>query len=144
MCTNLKKKKKEKRGKSLGRVLSRGLFKILFCILKASHQPVKMHTSFSCFSVLPTPTSQASPCTPADFSWISFFFFFFFFNTTPAAYGGCQARGQIRAAAEACITATATVDLDYICNSLWQCWILNPLSEARDQNCILTETTSSP
>ena len=37
-------------------------------------------------------------------------------------------------------TDTATLDPSHICNlcsSLWQCWILNPLSEARDQ------TTSS-
>ena len=32
-------------------------------------------------------------------------------------------------------TATVTPDLSHICNlhhSLWQCWILNPLMEARD------------
>ena len=32
-------------------------------------------------------------------------------------------------------TATATPDLSCVCNlhhSLWQCWILNPLSKARD------------
>jgi len=35
--------------------------------------------------------------------------------------------------------ATATPDLSCICDlhhSSWQCWILNPLSEARDQTCI--------
>ena len=38
-------------------------------------------------------------------------------------------------------------DLSCICGlfcSLWQCQILNPLSEARDQSHILTETTSGP
>ena len=42
-------------------------------------------------------------------------------------------------------TTTAAPDLSCICNlcqSLWQHWILNPLSEARNQTCILTETTS--
>ena len=42
-----------------------------------------------------------------------------------------QARGLIRAVA----TATATPDLSLVCNlrhSSQQCWILNPLSEARD------------
>ena len=37
-------------------------------------------------------------------------------------------------------TATAMQDLNHscdLCHSLWQCWILDPLSEARDQ------TTSS-
>ena len=33
-------------------------------------------------------------------------------------------------------TATATPDPSHVCNlhhNSWQCWILNPLSEARDQ-----------
>ena len=41
-------------------------------------------------------------------------------------------------------TATATQDLSHICDlhhSLWQCWILNPLSEARDQTCVLMDTS---
>ena len=41
-------------------------------------------------------------------------------------------------------TAMATVDLSHICDlrhSLWQRWILNPLSKTRDQTHILTETT---
>ena len=42
----------------------------------------------------------------------------------------------------ACATATAIPDLNGICNlhdSSWQCWILNPPSEARDQMCILMD-----
>ena len=38
-------------------------------------------------------------------------------------------------------TVTAMLDLSSIgelCHSLWQCQILNPLSEARDQSCILS------
>ena len=65
----------------------------------------------------------------------------------PVAYGSSQARGRIRAAAGAYTTATATPDPRYICDlrySLQQCWILNPLSEARDQTCIFTETTLGP
>ena len=41
-------------------------------------------------------------------------------------------------------TATATPVLNHICNlhwSSWQCQILNPLSEARDQTHILTDTS---
>ena len=42
-------------------------------------------------------------------------------------------------------TATATQDLSHICNlyhhSAWQHWILNPLSEPRDQTCILMGTS---
>ena len=40
-------------------------------------------------------------------------------------------------------TATATQDPSHMCNlhhSLWQCQILNPLSEARDQTSILMYT----
>ena len=41
--------------------------------------------------------------------------------------------------------ATATPDLSLICNlhhSLWQCWILNPLSGAGDWTLILTDIVS--
>ena len=41
-------------------------------------------------------------------------------------------------------TATATQDPSHVCNlyhSSQQCQTLNPLSEASDQTCILTETT---
>ena len=41
-------------------------------------------------------------------------------------------------------TATAMWDLSTICNlhhSSWQCQILNPLSEARDQTCILMDAS---
>ena len=40
--------------------------------------------------------------------------------------------------------ATARWDLSYICDldhSLLQCWILNPLNEARDQTRILMDTS---
>ena len=46
---------------------------------------------------------------------------------------------------EAHTTATATLDRIHMCNlccSLWQHQILNPLSEARDQTRILTDTMS--
>ena len=45
------------------------------------------------------------------------------------------------------ITDMATPHLSRICNlhrTLWQHRILNPLSEARDEIFILTETTSGP
>ena len=41
-------------------------------------------------------------------------------------------------------TATAMPDLSHICNlhhSSRQRWILNPLSEARDQTCVLMDTS---
>ena len=62
----------------------------------------------------------------------------------PAAYGSSQAKSQTRDAAEAYATATAMLDLSHICDlhhSLWQHWILNLLSEARDHTCILMDTS---
>ena len=41
-------------------------------------------------------------------------------------------------------TAMATPDPSHICDlhcSSWHCWILNPLSGARDQTCILMDTS---
>ena len=46
---------------------------------------------------------------------------------------------------QAYTTATAALDPSHICDlccRLQQCWILNPLSEARGQTCILTDTVS--
>ena len=52
------------------------------------------------------------------------------------AYGGSQTRGLIRAVAASLHTATAMWDPSHVYNlyhSSRQCWILNPLSEPRDQ-----------
>ena len=43
-------------------------------------------------------------------------FFWSFFRASPLAYGGSQARGQIRAAATGLPTATAKPDLSCVCN----------------------------
>ena len=62
---------------------------------------------------------------------------------TLAAYGSSQTRAPIGAQLQAYATAIATLDPSRICDlpcSLWQHWILNPLSKARDQTCILMET----
>ena len=69
----------------------------------------------------------------------------FLFTATPAAYGSSQPRGPIRATPAAYTTATAMPDLSHVCNlccSFWQRQILNPLSKARDQTHIFTETMS--
>ena len=62
----------------------------------------------------------------------SFYFFFFcLFRATPAAYRGSQPRGLIRAVAAGLHHSFSNIcDLHH---SSWQCWILDPLSEARDQ-----------
>ena len=77
------------------------------------------------------------------FTKLDFGIFFFLFVATPTAYVSSQARGQIRLPAYT--TATATPDLSCVYNlhrSSWQWGILNPLSEAEDQTCILTETVT--
>ena len=61
-----------------------------------------------------------------------FFFFSFFFAATSVACGSCRATGQIKAAAAG------------LGHSLQQRRILNPLNEARDRTCILTETMAGP
>ena len=76
----------------------------------------------------------------------SFFFFFFFvqFRAAPVTYGGSQARGQIGAVAAGYTTAIAMPYPSYVCNlhhSSQQHQILNPPSEARDQTCVLMDTS---
>ena len=69
------------------------------------------------------------------FGRVNFFFFFFFFCIfwgAPKAYGGSQARCQIRAVA---------ASLCHLNHSSPQCQILNPLSEARVRTCILMDTS---
>ena len=74
-------------------------------------------------------------------SFLFFSSFFLLFRATPTAYGGSQARGQIRATASG------------LYQSSQQCQLLNPLSEARDQTpslrltsrmCFLCATTGTP
>ena len=70
--------------------------------------------------------------------------FLFLFMATPAAQSGSQARSRMAAADGAYATATATLYLSCICYlrcSLWQCQILNPMREARDQTHILMDTS---
>ena len=78
---------------------------------------------------------------------VFFFSFFHLFGAASMAYESFQARGQIGTAAETYAAATATLDpsciFDLRC-SLWQCWILNSLIEARDGTLTLTDTMSGP
>ena len=64
------------------------------------------------------------------------FHFFFLSRAAPMAPGSSQAKvdSELWLPAYATITATATPDLSHVYDlyhSSWQCWILNPLSEAR-------------
>ena len=57
------------------------------------------------------------------------------------AYGDSQARGLIGATAANLCQSHRMPDQSHVCNlhhSSRQCWILNPLSEARDRTCNLT------
>ena len=70
--------------------------------------------------------------------FLSFFFVFsvFFFRAATSAYGGSQARGQIRAVATSLHHGHRTPDPSRICDphhSSWQRRILNTRSEARDR-----------
>ena len=73
----------------------------------------------------------------ADELFLLFFFLsFYLFRASLVAYGASQARSLIGTVAPAYTTATAMSDLSHICDlqhSSPQHWILNPLSEARDQ-----------
>ena len=66
---------------------------------------------------------------------ISVFFSFFFFRAAHVAYESSQARGWIGAVAASHSTAVSRHP-----SRMWQCQILNPLSEARDWNCIHMDT----
>ena len=69
-----------------------------------------------------------------------FFGLFAFSRATPAAYGGCQARGLIGTVVLAYARARAMWDLSRICDlhhSSRQCQIVNPLSKGRDGTCNL-------
>ena len=75
------------------------------------------------------------------------FFFFFFLGTHPwhmeVPRLGVESELQLLAYVTA--TATAMRDPSHICNlhhSLRQHWVLNPLSKARDQTRVLTDTVS--
>ena len=65
------------------------------------------------------------------------------------ACGSSPSRGLIESELQlpAYTTATATPDPSHVSNlhySSWQHWILNPLSKARDQTCILMDTSHVP
>ena len=63
-----------------------------------------------------------------NFSFFRFYFLLLLFSTAGAAYGGSQARGQIRATAAG------------LHHSSQQCRLLNPLSESMDWTRILMDT----
>ena len=93
-------------------------------------------------------------CTWKRTLWVLFldgFAFFFFFFSGPHSWHMevSQARGSNQSCScwPTYTTATAMWDPSWVCDlhhSSWQHWILNPLSEARDQTCILVDTSWVP
>ena len=72
-----------------------------------------------------------------------FFFFFFFFLKVACVAGVPRPGVKSELERQAYITATATPFPSLVCNlhlSVWQCQILNPLTETGDQICILMDT----
>ena len=72
------------------------------------------------------------------------FFFFFYFRAFCRACGNSQAGVKVELQLQAYATATATQDMSHIWNLQYnsqQHWNLNPLSGARDQTCILMDTS---
>ena len=77
----------------------------------------------------------------SDIGQISFFFFFWFLGPHME---GPRLRVESELQLSVTATATATPDLSQVCNlhhSSLQHWIPNPLREARDQTCILVDTS---
>ena len=72
------------------------------------------------------------------------FCFVFLFRAAPAAYRSSQARGWIGAAPAGLHHSHSNAGFEsslHLHPSSRQCWILNPLSEARDRNCTLMDTS---
>ena len=94
-------------------------------------------------SLWPHLPGWASETSSVTWEWL--FFFLFLFRDASVIYGSSQARGRIRAAAAGLYaTAMATWDPSCVCNlhhSSRQCWIFNPLSEAREWTYILMDAS---
>ena len=80
--------------------------------------------------------------TPEEFKWFWLnvgTFFFFLFMAVPMAYGSSQARGWIGAAAVGQPHNHSKAKSEPCLQPTWLHWILNPLSEARDQTHVLMD-----
>ena len=75
--------------------------------------------------------------------FVFFVFCFCLFRAAPAAQGGSQARGRIRAAAAGLHHSPSNTGSNLVCDlhSSRQHRILNPLSETRDRTRVLTDTS---
>ena len=81
------------------------------------------------------PDSALTPC-------IERFFVDVVFKATPAVYGSSRVRGGTKAATSSLYHSnTGSKPICDLHHSLWQCQIVNPLSETRDRTCILVDTS---
>jgi len=81
-------------------------------------------------------------CCKTLFSFLSFSFCFFELCLWAMEVSRLGIKSELQLPAYT--TATAMWDLSCVCNlhhSSRKCWILNPLSEARDRICILIDTS---
>ena len=114
-----------------------GMPKIFFHYLQKKYDLYTINNNKSCYCWVPTM---------CQIMWLSFELFIFFFLRLYLWYMEVPGLGiESDLQLQAYITATATLDPSCICDlccSLWQCQILNPLSEARDWTCTLMDTMS--
>ena len=83
------------------------------------------------------------PSTSLIFLLQLFIYLFLLFRATPTACGIPRLGVESELHQPAYTTATTMWDLSRICDlhhSAWQRQILNPLSKARDQTCVLMDT----
>ena len=106
------------------------------------HSSVEGH--LGCFHVLAI-VNRAAMNIGMHVSFLSLFFFFFcLFRAQPMAYGGSQVWVESKLQPLAYATATAMRNPSHVCDlhhSSWQCWNLNPLSEARDWTCVFKDAS---
>ena len=96
------------------------------------------------------PLTFSRSCHHGSQVWEKVYFsftFFLFLGAAPTTYGSSWARGWNRAVAATLLhshshshSQRSKPHPDLHC-SLWQCWILNPMSEARDGTRILMDTS---
>ena len=89
----------------------------------------------------------SSLCYPVGLCCLVLYYHYLFLKAVPETYGSSQDQGLNLSCSCRPTPDMATLDPSHICNlcrSLWQCQILNSLSEARDQTHIPTETMSGP
>ena len=115
------------------------VFFFLLLLFFSSTKKFPGQRSNLCHSSGPGPCSDYTRfliCSATGELWFFIFLFsLFFFMPAPIAFVSSWAGVKLELQLQAYTIATAMLDPNHIfnlCHSLWQCQILNPLSEARD------------